>query len=159
MKSDQELRKQLIKLLEGDQSYRNMEKALRELPFELLGKKPDGFPYSIWQLVVHIHITQWDIIEFSKSENHKSPKWPEEYWKPETGPQDEKEWNLMLDKIEHYQQELKEMVLNEANDLLEPFSWGDGQNLFREVLVLAEHNAYHTGQIFLIKKLLMTGNF
>lgn len=159
MDNDKLLRNHLVKLLEGDQAYMKMEKALKEIPFGIVHLKPEGFPYSIWQLTEHIRIAQWDIIEFSKDSNHVSPKWPDEYWPKETGPQDENSWHQSLEKIEKYQLELIDMINDRENDLLKPFEWGSGQTLFREVVVLAEHNAYHTGQIFLLKKLLINNKF
>jgi len=156
MNNDKLLRKHLVKLLEGDHAYMKMEKALKAIPFGIVHLKPEGVPYSIWQLVEHIRIAQWDIIEFSKSSDHISPKWPDKYWPKETGPKNKNHWYQSLEKIEKYQQELTEMVIDSENDLLKPFEWGSGQTLLREVIVLAEHNAYHTGQILLLKKLLIS---
>ncbi|MGI8893168.1 MAG: DinB family protein [Bacteroidia bacterium] len=153
------IRKHLVKLLEGNQSYTKMETALQEVPFELIGLKPDGFPYSIWQLVEHIRISQWDIIEFSGSADHVSPKWPDEYWTKETGPKTRHDWQKSLKSITEYQLIFIDIINNPDVDLFSIFDWGSGQTMFREVLVLAEHNAYHTAQILLLKKLLMTRNF
>ncbi|MGI8893281.1 MAG: DinB family protein, partial [Bacteroidia bacterium] len=147
MEHEELIRTQLVKLLEGDQSYRKMENALQELSFDVVHLKPDGFPYSIWQLVEHIRIAQWDIVEFSNSAHHISPKWPDEYWPQETGPKNQQEWKTSLKKIEVYQDELKRMIKDPENDLMKAFEWGSGQTLFREVLFLPEHNAYHMGQI------------
>lgn len=150
------LRSHLVKLLEGDQAYMKMEKALKDVPFNIVHSRPEGFPYSIWQLVEHIRISQWDIIEFSKDRAHISPRWPDEYWPVEHAPKDTEQWQNSLEQIEKYQKELIEMINDKRNDLLKPFEWGSGQTLHRQVTVLAEHNAYHTGQILLLKKLLTT---
>lgn len=153
------LREHLVKLLEGGQAYLKMEEVLDVVPFDIVHLKPKGFPYSIWQLVEHIRISQWDIIEFSKSSGHISPEWPLEYWPKEQGPENMNQWVQSLNSIDKYRQELFEMINDKHNDLLKPFEWGTGQTLLRQTMVLAEHNAYHIGQVALLKKILTFEKF
>src|SRR6202012_5684317 len=90
---------ELVKLLNGGSPHAGFDEALKNLPPNLRGVKPDKLPYSIWQLVEHIRIAQWDMVKFSKSEKHVSPKWPDEYWVKATAPEDEEEWEKSLKQI------------------------------------------------------------
>lgn len=148
------LRKQLIALLTSDQAHQSFDNAVKDLPIELLGVKPENLPYSIWQLVDHIRIVQWDILEFSRDPTHQSPSWPEGYWLKETAPADENAWQQSLDQIRKDRQAFITLLNNPQRDLYEPFAHGTGQNLLREALLIADHTAYHIGEIIIIRRLL-----
>jgi len=152
--ADEIVRKQLIKLLQEAQAHASFDEAIKGLPEKLRSVVPENLPYSIWQIVEHIRITQWDILEFSRDANHKSPKWPEKYWPKEKAPKDDKQWEDTIKQIKADQGEFVELLKDEQNDLYEPFSWGDGQNLLREAMLIADHNSYHTGEIIVIRRLL-----
>ncbi|GGH20683.1 hypothetical protein FAZ19_09620 [Sphingobacterium alkalisoli] len=92
MKDTEILIHELKKLLNGGTAHAGLKDALNGIPFGVLGERPYGLPYSIWQLVDHIRIAQWDMFEFSKHGNHISPKWPDEYWAKNPEPKDESEW-------------------------------------------------------------------
>lgn len=143
---------ELKKLLNGGGAHVGLKDAVANLPFELLGKKPYGLPYSIWQLVEHIKIAQWDMLEFSKDGAHQSPKWPDEYWPKELAPKDEETWNSTLKQIDA---DLKEFTaLLDSGDLYTQIPHGDGQSILREALQIADHNAYHIAEIVVIRRLL-----
>jgi hypothetical protein len=143
---------EIEKLLNGGSAHAHLNDALKGLPTEQRGAKPYGLPYSIWQLVEHIRIAQWDMLEFSKDARHQSPKWPDEYWPEEAAPKNEEAWNQSIQQIE---KDLKEMIgLVKAGDLYEPIPHGTGQNLLREALQVADHTAYHTAEIILLRRLL-----
>ena len=146
--------KQLISLLQGGNAHATFDKAVEGLPAKHRGTIPDGLPYSIWQLVEHIRIAQWDILEFSKNEDHQSPSWPDDYWPKEAAPASDKDWDDCLKQIKHNQKEFVHLLEDANNDLYKPFPWGDGQNLFREALLIADHTAYHTAEIIVIRRLL-----
>ena len=116
------------------------------------GVKPDKLPYSIWQLVDHIRITQWDMVEFSKDASHKSPKWPDEYWPKEAAPKDDAAWNKALTQIDTDLEMFIDML--KTGDIYKPFPYGTGQNLLREALQIADHTAYHTGEIIVVRRFL-----
>ena len=118
------------------------------------GAKTKNIPYSIWELVEHIRIAQWDIVEFSRNPNHISPDWPDEYWPAKNSPESDNVWNASIEAIHIDLQDMIEMVLDPQNNLLKPFLHGNGQTLLREAMLLADHNAYHLGQIILIRKIL-----
>lgn len=144
--------KELKKLLAGGGAHVGLKDAVAKIPFELLGERPHELPYSIWQLVEHIRIAQWDMLEFSKDGNHKSPKWPEGYWPEVAAPPDEKSWDQSLMQFD---QDLKSFIeLIQTRDLYEPIPHGTGQTLLREALQIADHNAYHVAEIIVIRRLL-----
>lgn len=143
---------ELKKLLKGGGAHVAVKDAVADIPFVLLGERPHALPYSIWQLVEHIRIAQWDMLEFSKDGNHQSPKWPDEYWPKEPAPKDKKSWDKSLAQIDD---DLKEFIgLMEKQDLFEPIAHGTGQTLLREALQIADHTAYHLAEIVVIRRLL-----
>ncbi len=151
--NDKNLIDNLIDLIAKGNAHASLDNALEDMPFSLLGERPNNLPYSIWQLAEHIRIAQWDILEFSKNAKHVSPKWPDEYWPKETKPQSETAWKKCKDAITAGRKEFINFIKN-AGDLYKPFKHGDGQNLLKEALVLADHNSYHTGEIIIIRRLL-----
>lgn len=148
------VRKQLIDVLTGSNAHQSFEGAVKNLPAELRGVTPDKLPYSIWQLVDHIRIVQWDILEFSRDPTHKSPPWPKGYWSTETAPADERTWQQALDQIQQDRNAFVTLLNDPQHDLYEPFTHGNGQNLLREALLIADHTAYHVGEIIIIRRLL-----
>ena len=143
---------ELKKLLNGGTAHAGLKQAVADLPFELLGERPYQLPYSIWQLVQHIKIAQWDMLEFSKDGNHRSPKWPDEYWPKGTAPKDEAEWNETIAQMNSDLEEFISLVENE--DLFAKIPHGNGQNILMEALQIADHNAYHIAEIIVIRRLL-----
>lgn len=143
---------ELEKLLNGGGAHVGLNDVTKDIPFEMLGERPHGLPYSIWQLIEHIRIAQWDMIEFSKNGLHESPKWPDEYWPSEPAPETEAEWNESLNSI---QNDLKSFIgLINTSDLYEPIAHGSGQNILREAFQIADHNAYHLAEIVVLRRLL-----
>ncbi len=143
---------ELVKLLNGGSTHAGFDEALKNLPANLRGVKPDRLPYSIWQLVEHIRIAQWDMLEFSKHEKHRSPKWPDEYWVKETAPKDEATWQKSIRQIYDDREEFIELLSEE--DIYKAIPHGDGQSILREALQIADHNAYHIAEIIVIRRLL-----
>ncbi|MCC8409732.1 DinB family protein [Mucilaginibacter sp. UR6-1] len=144
---------ELITLLTGKGAHVSFSEAVERLPANLRGVKPDNMPYSIWQLVEHIRIAQWDMLEFSRDTSHESPKWPDEYWPDEAAPGSDDAWDASLKKIDSDLQEFINLLKN-ADNIYEPFGHGSGQNLLREALQIADHTAYHTGEILAIRRML-----
>jgi DinB superfamily len=143
---------ELTKLLLGGNAHISLQDALKGLPPKLRSVKPNHMPYSIWALVEHIRIAQWDMIVFCKDPAHKSPKWPDDYWPKETGPVDESAWKASLQQISN---DLDEFISTmEHSDLYQMLPHGSGQNVLREALQIADHNAYHIGEIVAIRRFL-----
>jgi hypothetical protein len=154
MEKDKKIRKTLIDMLQQEHAHAGFKNSTKDIPFKYLGIQPENLPYSIWQLTEHIRITQWDILEFSRNPKHKSPKWPDEYWPVNKEPSDKDEWEKTLNTIEKDKKEMIDLISDSTNDLYEPFPHGDGQNLFREALLIIDHTSYHTGQIIILRRLL-----
>lgn len=143
---------ELIKLLKGGSAHASFNDAVDGLPANLRAVKHQDLPYTIWQLVEHIRIAQWDMLMFSKEAAHRSPKWPDEYWVKETGPKDEAEWERSLKQIDDDLDEFIELLKKE--DIYQPIAHGQGQSVLREALQIADHAAYHAAEIIIIRRLL-----
>lgn len=146
--------KALKELLAGGHAHVSFEDAVKHLPAELQGVVPPGMPYSIWQLAEHIRITQWDILEFSRNPDHQSPDWPSGYWPKEKAPADAAAWKHCLAQIHQDRKAFISLLEQPDADLYKPFSWGDGQNLLREAMLIADHTSYHTGEIVVLRRML-----
>lgn len=147
-----ETRRLLVEAMSGRNAHLDLASALDNFPPALRSAKPPAAPHTPWQLLEHICIAQWDILEFSKGEAHRSPKWPDEYWPSDEAPPDEQTWNRSVQQIKDNHEEMVRLVMDESNDLLSPFPHGDGQTLLREALLIANHNSYHLGQLVFLRK-------
>lgn len=141
----------LEKLLNGGIAHANFADAIKDLPKAARGEVVDKLPYSIWQLVAHIKIAQWDMLEFCRNPNHKSPEWPKEYWPKEAEPKNEQEWE---DTVKEIDEDLTTFIsfLQKA-DVYEKIPSGNGQTVLLEALQIADHNAYHIAEIIVIRRL------
>ncbi len=154
MNSDPILRKNLLELLSGGSAHLDFDKAIVTLPPKLRGGKPAGQPHTPWRLVEHMRIAQWDILEFSRNPRHKSPKWPEEYWPAGDAPPDKTAWEKTVAAFKADLESIKKIVNDSKSDLFLPIPGGEGQTLFREALLVADHNAYHLGELVIVRRLL-----
>jgi DinB superfamily len=152
--TDQALCKHVLELLDGGNAHLNFDKAVAGLPAKLRGSKPAGVPHSPWQLVEHLRIAQWDILEFSRNPKHVSPDWPKGYWPEGETPPSAKAWENSLKKFEVDLSAMKKLVSNRNTDLFARIPHGEGQTILREALLVADHNAYHIGQLVLLRRLL-----
>ena len=143
---------ELIKLLNGGSAHVSLDEALAGLSDKLRGVKPGNLPYSIWQLVEHIRIAQWDMVKFSQDEKHESPQWPEGYWVKDAAPKDDAEWESSIKQIKAERDEFIRLL--KSGDIYKAIPHGDGQSILREALQIADHNAYHTAEIIVIRRLL-----
>ena len=152
--NDKALREHLVKLLEGGEAHADLQHAFSELPEAQRGVKPPGAPHTAWQLLEHFRIAQWDILEFSRSAKHVSPQFPEGYWPVSEAPPSAEAWDKSVAAVERDLAAMKKLVSNPKTDLFAPIAHGDGQTILREALLLADHNAYHLGQVVLLRRLL-----
>jgi len=151
---DKQLREHVIYLLNGGGAHARFDDAVKNMPEELRGVKPPGFPHTAWMLLEHLRLAQWDILEFSRNSKHKSPEWPEGYW-PKTGaPPGTVAWNKSIQQFRRDLKAMQDLVANPKTDLYARISWGDGQTILREALLVADHNAYHLGQLVDVSRLL-----
>ncbi len=154
MDHDKELRQQLSKVLDWHEAHADLSASVADFPAELHGRVPEGLPYSAWQLLEHIRLALWDIVEFSRDARHKSPDWPEGYWPKTAAPPDTTAWDKSVKAIQQHLQEMRELVNDPKHDLFAPIPHGSGQTLLRQALLIADHNAYHLGQLVLVRKAL-----
>lgn len=141
--------------LNGGNAHASFDDAVKGVNQKLLAEVPDGLPYSIWQLVEHIRITQWDILEFSRNHNHASPAWPEGYWPKEKAPAHAADWQRSLDRIAADKKAFIGLLHQAGEGIYTPFPHGDGQSLFREAVLIIDHTSYHTGEIIVLRRLLL----
>lgn len=151
---DAALRKQLVELLSGGNAHADFDAAIRNLPAALRGKRPKGAEHSPWEILEHLRIAQWDILEFSRNAKHKSPDWPSGYWPKTAAPPDDKAWDKSVRTFRRDLKAMRDLVAKKSTDLFAPIPHGDGQTILREALLLADHNAYHLGELVLVRRLL-----
>jgi len=152
MQNDAALRKQLVSLLTGGEAHATFEKAVKDLPAKLRGETPEGAEHSPWQLLEHLRIAQWDILDFSRNPEYNSRKWPDEYWPATPAPSDSKAWDQSVKSFLKDRKELCDLVTDSKTDLFAAIPHGDGQTILREALLAADHNAYHVGQLVLVRR-------
>src|SRR5579871_4410497 len=154
MSHDASLRKQLVSLLTEANAHATFDDAVKDMPADLRGKTPKGAEHSPWQLLEHLRIAQWDILEFSRDAKHTSPEWPSGYWPASPEPPDDKAWDNSIRAFRKDLQAMCDLVSDPATDLYGKIPHGDGQTILREALLVADHNAYHIGQLVLVRRLL-----
>ena len=152
--NDNELRTQLTTLLEGRGAHASFDQAVEKFPTHLRGERPDTVPYSAWQLVEHLRIAQRDLLDYSQIENgrYRERKWPEDYWPKSQQPTSETAWDESIAAILKDREALVALANN--GDLTKPFPWEKNHNVLRQILLAADHMAYHTGEIILLRRLL-----
>ncbi len=146
--------KELEELIKGGNAHASFDEAVKDIRQDLGGVVPQGLPYSIWQLVEHIRITQWDILEFSRDPRHVSPKWPDGYWPKEKAPVHPGDLKKSVGLVVADRETFIGLLHEAGEGLYAPFPHGDGQSLFREALLIADHTRYHTGEIIILRRLL-----
>ena len=148
------LREHLLYLLKGGGAHLSFDKAIAGLPAELRGAKPPGVPHTPWRLLEHLRIAQWDILEFTRNPRHVSPPWPEGYWPADDAPPDDGAWDRSVAAFRAGLRAMQDLVADPATDLFTPLPHGEGQTALREALLVADHNAYHLGQLVMVRRLL-----
>ena len=156
MPNDAALRQHVVSLLTGGHAHADFEAAVKSLPVELRGKRPKGAEHSPWEILEHLRIAQWDILEFSRDPKHKSPDFPSGYWPQKPAPPDDKAWDKTVRAFRKDLKAMSALVADESTDLFAKIPYGDGQTILREALLVADHNAYHLGQLVLLRRLLGT---
>lgn len=154
MSQQSRVRALLSEQLSGGHAHVEFDRAIQGLTLDDVGQKVEELPHTIWDLVEHIRIAQNDILEFSRDPSYNSPTWPEGYWPESSKPAGQKEWQSSIDAFHDDHEAMLELIKDESNDLLSPISHGSGQTLFREAMLIVDHNAYHIGQIIQLRRLL-----
>lgn len=147
------LRQHVLNLLDKEQAHRNFEPIVDNMPPTLCGKRPKEVPYSPWELLEHLRISQADILEFCRNPDYEAPDWPDDYWPSTPAPPNRAAWSKSADAFRADLNTIKEMVRS-VSDLYAEIPHGDGQTYLREALLVADHNAYHLGQLVTVRRLL-----
>jgi len=150
--SDDPLRTQLRDLLESAHAHATFDQAVDGVPSDQRGARVPGQPHTLWRLLEHIRLATSDILEFSRRADHESPKWPEGYWPADDAPADDTAWDRSIEAVRADLAAFAELIGDASQDLFAPFPWGKGQTLLREALLIADHNAYHVGQMVLLRQ-------
>jgi hypothetical protein len=153
-RDDTVLREHLLDLLRSRNAHVDFEKAMEGLPVGLRGARAPGLPFTAWRLLEHMRIAQWDILEFSRDAKHVSPDWPEGYWPAGDAPASDAAWTKSVTAFRRDLAQMEVLVKNPATDLFARIPHGTGQTILREALLVADHNAYHLGQLVLLRRLL-----
>lgn len=149
---NRELREQLVELLRGGSAHIEIKSELTNFPADKRAAKPNGAPYNAWQLLWHMNFTLHDLLEFCTSSKYLAPKWPDSFWPNDQEPPSGEAWDETVRAINADLAEFEKMIMDPAQNLYATIPWGDGQRFLREVLIAADHNSYHLGQIVLLRK-------
>jgi hypothetical protein len=144
----------VLYLLKGGGAHVKFDEVIAGIPPKLRGQKPAGMPHSPWMLLEHMRIAQWDILGFSRNPKHVSPDWPSGHWPRSAAPPGATGWNQSIANFRKDLKAMESLVANPKTDLFARIPWGDGQTILREALLVADHNAYHLGQLVDLRRLL-----
>jgi hypothetical protein len=148
------LREHVVNLLSGRGAHVDWKVTFSGIPPKLRGLRAKGLPYSVWELLEHMRIAQWDILEFSRDAKHVSPDWPAGYWPTAPAPPNAKAWDKSLKSFARDLETMKKLVASPKTDLFARIPHGTGQTILREALLIADHNAYHLGQVLTVRRFL-----
>lgn len=149
--SDTVTRTQLLTLLQGGNAHMPFDDAVADFPLERINEMPPGVSYTLWHLLEHLRIAQWDILEFTRNPAHVSPDFPEGYWPPTAAIADPLQWQQTITQFHTDLHAMVEIVADPATDLYADLPHAPGYTVLREALVLADHNAYHIGELAILR--------
>lgn len=148
------LREQLSRALGWEDAHASFESATKGLAEPLRGKVPPGAAWSCWQLVEHLRLTQWDILDFCINSDYQELKWPDDYWPGSSAPKSASEWEQSLAEFARDRNRLIQLATDPAIDLFARIPHGTGQTILRELILVIDHNAYHIGQLIAVRRML-----
>jgi hypothetical protein len=148
------LREQVAKLLGWEEAHTSFETAVADLPNSLRGKVPEGLPYSPWQLVEHMRIAQHDILEFCRTPSYVELSWPDDYWPRSPAPPSAAAWDKSVRAFQEDRAGLQQLARDPSVRLEDRIPHGKGQTYLRELLLVADHTAYHIGELIVVRRLL-----
>jgi hypothetical protein len=154
MANDTDLREHVIALLAGGQAHDSFDEISAEIPINARSTRVAGRGRSPWEIVEHMRIALWDILEFVRNPSHVSPEYPKGYWPASAAPRDAGAWDRAVDTFRGDMKAFTALVADESTDLFAPIPHGDGHTVLREALLAADHNAYHIGQLAQLAELL-----
>lgn len=152
--SDQAIRELLGKALAWQDAHATFDDAVKDIPAAARGKVPDHLPYSAWQLLEHLRITQKDILDFCVDPNYQEMKWPDDYWPSSAAPPSDAAWDDAIAAFKNDRKALQKLAADTSVDLEARIPHGSGQTCMRELVLVIDHSAYHVGQLVLLRRLL-----
>ena len=156
MYADQAVRDQLLALLRGGNAHMSLDQAVENYPPEFMNTPAPDVGYTSWHILEHIRIAQWDILEFIRNPDYTSPSWPEGYWPAREERADRERWEATLEAIRDDNLDLQRLVAAPDTDLYADLPHAPGYNILREILVVADHNAYHIGEFAILRQVMGT---
>lgn len=154
MSNESFIREELVFLLRKGNAHMPFEEAVLNFPIRHINTKPKNISYTFWHLVEHIRLTQWDIIDFTQNPNYKEPKWPHDYWPEKDAIATKISWDRSVKQVLKDLDEMVGIVRNPKTDLFAKIPHGNGQTILREALVIADHNAYHVGELAILRQVM-----
>lgn len=148
------IKEQLVRHLHGGEAFMPVDKMLPEIPFKMLGIRPEKMPYSFYEVFYHLWYAQKDILAYCKEKQYTPSAWPKDYWPKVAAPHTQAEWTELQEAYFNDRKEIAALLIHTESDLLMPVRSGTGHTLLREVMLVIEHNAYHTGQLLVILRAL-----
>lgn len=152
--SDAALRDHVIYLLRGGGAHLSFDEALAGLPRKSRGAKPSNIPHTPWRLLEHLRLAQWDILDFCINPQYQERSFPDDYWPRSDAPPDDAAWEDSIKRFHADLARIEKLVADPESDLFARIPWGDGQTLLREALLVADHNAYHVGELVTLRRAL-----
>ena len=150
------IREQLVQVLTGRNAHFSFNDAVKDFPVDKINDRPPNVPYTPWHLVEHLRIAQWDILEFTRNPDHVSPRWPEGYWPDREATADVGTWRASLAAFRSDLKAVVEIVMDPDIDLSSEIPHAPGYTYLREVLLVADHNAYHIGEFSILRQVMGT---
>jgi hypothetical protein len=154
MSTPEVVRKELLALLRGGNAHMDFDELTDRFAVEDINRRSPEVPYTPWQLVEHMRIAQWDILEFVRDPDHVTPSWPEGFWPPREEEADAARWVETLNSFRSDLQALQDMVADPETDFFAPIPHAPDYTIFREILLAADHNAYHMGELGMLRQIL-----
>jgi hypothetical protein len=154
MNAGKVLQQQILELLRGGNAYMEFDEIVDDFPLDSINDKAPNVPYSFWQILEHMRIAQWDILEFIRNPDHVSPHYPEGYRPNPADKADRNRWLKTIADFKADRQALEKIVADPHTDLLAPIPHAAGYTIFREILTVADHNSYHLGELAMIRQVL-----
>ncbi|WP_031425060.1 DinB family protein [Flavimarina sp. Hel_I_48] len=154
MNEEERLKKRLVKHLQGGEAFTSLSHFINDVPYDQLGNRPANLPYSVYELFYHMQYAQEDIISFCRDQSYATRNWPDDYWPEQQHPKNEEDWNTLKTRFFEDRNTLATLIEDKDSALMDVVKNGEDQTLFREILLIIEHNAYHTGQLFILCRLL-----
>jgi len=154
MTNDAALREQLRKLLDWQDAHVGFDRAVDGIPPDLRGQKPAGAPYSPWQLLEHLRLAQYDILDFCRNPQYQEMKWPDDYWPASAAPASAADWDASVKQFREDRKAFQDLAADPKIDLFAKIPHGQGQTYLREILLEADHAAYHIGELVVVRRLL-----